>query len=83
LTDKTREVLAETSERWYDLVAEAHAEYAGHREEGNGGSRAEPAIGTTESKEHAAPSEARSEAEEPKGKARPSRQSDEAQPEAA
>jgi hypothetical protein len=83
LTDKTREVLAETSERWHDLVAEARAEREGHLEGGNSDSGALPTPGAARGQASAATGKVRRDAKQAKARARVNRKGEEAHPEAA
>lgn len=83
LTDKTRGVLAETGERWHDLVAEARAEHAVHAVEETRDVATEPVAGTIAGEEEATIQAASSAEEGPKSKARSSRKSEEAPSEAA
>jgi len=87
LTDKTREVLAETSERWQDLVAEARAEHGGTVGE-TSRAAGEPIASLAAGEERAEAHESAGAAEEPKAEARHRRKSAEtpsveAPPEAA
>jgi hypothetical protein len=78
LSDKTHELLAETSERWQDLVAEARAEHEGCVKEGNRDAEVEPAAGDAVATTAAPGTE-----EEPTSKARSSRKSEPSSSEAA